>query len=172
MIQTILVPLDGSPHSENALPTVLDLVLALNSKLVLVCVAGEEASLDTRFTQGDRNAIAEKYANVTEEDHLLSTDPRMVEHSQRQVRAIAEAEEYLSKVAARLAEEGFLVETAVPFGGAVEGILTEVDLHAADLVVMATETKSALGGIFEKSVAFALLTRSPVPVLVVPAGME
>lgn len=172
MIKTILVPLDGSPRSENALPIALDLVRVLNSKLVLVCVAGDETSLDTRFTQGDRNAIAEKYANVTEEDHLLSTNPRMVEHAQRQVRAITAAEEYLSIVATRLATEGIRVETAVPFGGAVEGILTEIELHTADLIVMATETKSALGGIFEKSVAFALLTRSPIPILVIPPERE
>ncbi len=168
MIQTILVPLDGSPFSENALPLAIDLRNAFNAQLVLVCVAGNETALDRGFTQADRRAIAEQYANITEEDHLLSTNPRMVEHSQKQIRAVAEAEQYLAAVAARLAGQGVQAGLAVPYGAAVEGILTEIEIHSADLVVMATHNPSDLSQLFERSITRAIITRSQVPVLVVP----
>ncbi len=168
MIQTILVPLDGSPFSENALPLAIDLRNAFNAQLVLVCVAGNETALDRGFTQADRRAIAEKYANITEEDHLLSTNPRMVEHAQKQVRAVDQAKHYLASMAGRLADQGVQAGLAVPYGSAVEGILTEIELHSADLVVMATRNISGLSRVFEKSVTQELISRSPVPVLVVP----
>src|SRR5512143_2964366 len=108
MIRTILVPLDGSPTGEAALPLAGELARGLNARLVLVCVAGPETALDLAFTDQDRQLIAEQYAGVTEEEHVLSTDPRMVEHAQGQVRAIAEAERYLAGVAGRLADQGIM----------------------------------------------------------------
>lgn len=170
MIRTILVPLDGSESGERALPLAGELAGGLNARLVLVCVAGRETALDVTFTDQDRQLIAEQYAGVTEEEHVLSTDPRMVEHAQGQVRAIAEAERYLAKVAARLAEQGIAAGTAVPYGKAVEGILTEIDVCNADLVVIATHPHSRLRRLAGGGVAQELAARSRAPVLFVPGA--
>jgi nucleotide-binding universal stress UspA family protein len=168
MIQTILVPLDGSALSERALPVGIELARALGARLVLVCVAGTAPAIHRGFSDEDRRAISAQYANVKEEDHLLSTDPRMVEHAQAQVLAVAEAERYLASVAAKVAEQGLRAEGAVPYGAASEGILTEIDLRSADLVVMSTHGRSGLSRLIGGSVAQAVLARSTVPVMLVP----
>ncbi len=168
MIRTILVPVDGSALSERALPLAAELARALEERLVLVCVAGT-AALDHAFTEEDRRDIADQYTAVREEDHRLSTDPRMVEHARGQVRAVAEAERYLANVASRLeAEHGLHAEVAIPYGGAADGILTEIDLHAADLVVMCTHGRTGLSRLVSASVTQAVLARSAAPVLLVP----
>jgi nucleotide-binding universal stress UspA family protein len=168
MIRSILVPLDGSEFSERALPVGCELARAIGARLVLVCVAGPGLALDVSLTAGDKRDIAEKYANVREEDHLLSTDPRMVERMVGQVRTVAEAEAYLAGVAARLAEANIQIETGVPYGSATEGILTEIDIHSVDLVVMSTHGRSGFSRLISGSVAQAVLARSRVPVLLVP----
>ncbi len=168
MIHTILVPLDGSAPSERALPVGCELARALDARLVLVCVAGAASALNQGFTDEDRRAISQQYAGVTEEEHVLSTDPGLVEHAQRQVRAVAEAEHYLASMVARLAKEGMTTDAAVPYGDATQGILTEIDLHSADLVVMSTHSRSGLRRMIVGSVAQEVLARSVVPVLLVP----
>jgi nucleotide-binding universal stress UspA family protein len=168
MIHTILIPLDGSALSERALPLASELAQRLNARLVLVCVAGSASGLDSSFTAEDRQAIAAQYSGVTEENHLLSTHGQMAEHAQGQMRVIAEAERYLANVAARMAEQGVVVEETIPYGEATRGILTEIDLRSVDLVVMSTHGRTGLNRLISGSVAQELLARSPVPVLLVP----
>jgi nucleotide-binding universal stress UspA family protein len=172
MIKTILVTLDGSEFSERALPVGLDLAKAFEARIVLVCVAGVESALPRELTKEDHRAISEQYANVTEEEHLLSTYPGMVEKAQGQIHAVAEAGHYLASIAAKLAETGIPVEWATPYGPAAEGILTEIDLHLADLVVMCTHGRSGLDRLISGSIASAVLTHSPVPVLMVPPDRQ
>ncbi len=168
MIRMILVPLDGSTYSERALPVALELVQAFKAQLVLVCVAGTESALPKMFTSEDRNAISEQNSHVKEEEHLLSIDLGMIKRAQMQVRAVAEAERYLNNIAAPLAGLGIQSKTAVPYGSVVKGILTEIDLYKADLVVMCAHGASGLNQLIGGSVTLEILTHSPVPVLLVP----
>ena len=75
---------------------------------------------------------------------------------------------YLAGLATGLRQEGVTAEVAVAFGEAIDGILTEMELHSVDLVVMSTHGRSGLSRMLGGSVAQGLLTRSPVPVLLVP----
>ncbi|HMD88890.1 MAG TPA: universal stress protein [Anaerolineaceae bacterium] len=168
MIRTILVPLDGSEFSERALPVGIELATALNARVVLVSVAGSESAIPLKLTPEDRREISEQYADVEEEEEVLSTEPRMVERAQEQIRAVDEAEEYLASIAAKLSDTGVQIEVAAPYGPAVEGILSEIDLRSADLVVMCTHGRSGLNRLISGSVASAVLAHSPVPVLMVP----
>jgi len=168
MIQTILIPLDGLEFSERALPIGIELGCALHARIVLVCVAGTDLALPHNLTDQDRRAISEQYAGVREEEHLLSTSPGMVERAQEQIRSVAEAERYLQGKAAQVARDDLQVEVAVPYGAADEGILTEIDLHSADLVIMATHARTGLNRLIGGSVAAAVLAHSPVPIIFVP----
>ena len=59
-----------------------------------------------------------------------------------QQRALAEAEDYLSSVSARLTAKGVAVQTGVPFGGsAASWIVEEISIRNAALVVMATHDR-------------------------------
>jgi nucleotide-binding universal stress UspA family protein len=79
----------------------------------------------------------------------------------------SDAEAYLANVARKLAAEGLSVEKNVRYGTAVEGILTEIDVSHADLVVMCTHGRTGLAQALIGSVAAELLSRSPVPVLLI-----
>jgi nucleotide-binding universal stress UspA family protein len=85
-----------------------------------------------------------------------------------QQRAIAEAEDYLTVQARKLAKEGFEVETGVPFGGsAARWILEEIDLRHANMVVMATHDRIGPDRWVHGSVAEVVVGRASVPVLLV-----
>jgi nucleotide-binding universal stress UspA family protein len=55
----------------------------------------------------------------------------------------------------------------MPYGTVIEGILSEIELHRADLVVMCTHGRSGLKRWIHSSIAEELLGQSPVPVLLV-----
>ena len=83
-----------------------------------------------------------------------------------QQQVIAEAEDYLTVHARRLAKLGFEVETGVPFGGsAADWIVEEIDMRHADLVVMATHDRIGPDRWVHGSVAEVVVGRATVPVL-------
>ena len=85
-----------------------------------------------------------------------------------QLRAIADAEEYLAAQADELAAHGFEVETGVPFGGSAGNwIVEEIDLRRADLAVMATHDRIGPDRWIHGSVAEVVVGHAPVPVLLV-----
>jgi nucleotide-binding universal stress UspA family protein len=95
-----------------------------------------------------------------------------VDATEAQVKAVGEAEAYLTALSRQLAEKDMRVEIAVPFMSAPEGILLEINQRKADMVVMCTHGRSGLGRWIYGSVAEKVLAHSPVPVLLVkPTGL-
>jgi nucleotide-binding universal stress UspA family protein len=142
MYQIILLPLDGSPLAERALPYAT--LVARASGAVLVLVRAAQAA-HGGAGDGDKRA--------------------------QQAEAVREAEDYLAAVVGALArQEGQLpVETVVRYGPAAEAILQETRLREAGLVVMATHGRSGLGRWLYGSVADTVLRHATVPILLVPA---
>jgi nucleotide-binding universal stress UspA family protein len=149
MYHKILVPLDGSPLAERALPYAE--VLARRSGATLVLMRAVEAHvLPGRDTPGARHHV------------------------------VREAEAYLNHLAARIdpaetlryVAEGGGVEVAVYYGTPQQGIVDEIQLRGADLVVMSTHGRSGLTRFLMGSVADHVLRHAPVPVLLVPASCD
>ena len=164
MYRTILVPLDGSSFSERALPVAAALARTTGAKLVLVRAAS--ASVRAGAHSADLQG-----RQIQKEELFVSADAGGAGRPAAQIRAIEEAELYLEGIAGRLAEQGVRAEVAVPYAAAAEGILTEIDVQSADLVVMCTHGRSGLGRWIYGSVAEEVLAHSPVPVLLVrPTG--
>ncbi len=92
-----------------------------------------------------------------------------LESVEAEVKSVKDAEDYLAGIAAPLIQSGLSVETGVPFAVPGEGIVMEVELRKADLVIMSTHGRSGLSRLVYGSVAEAVLTHSPVPVLLVRA---
>ncbi len=85
-----------------------------------------------------------------------------------QQRAVADAEDYLTAQAQKLAKHGFEVETGVPFGGsAASWIAEEIDLRHADMVVMATHDRVGPDRWVHGSVAEVVVGHVSVPVMLV-----
>jgi nucleotide-binding universal stress UspA family protein len=136
----ILVPLDGGPIGEAALPYAEALARRTGGTLALVRAAHAAA---------------------------LHTD-----QSRAQADAIDQAETYLRPLAAQLIDRGLSVETGVPYGTAAYWIVEEIALRNADLVVMATHDRSGADRWLRGSVAEAVVSHAPVPVLVVRAEAD
>jgi nucleotide-binding universal stress UspA family protein len=164
MYRTILVPLDGSSFSERALPVATEFARTTGGKLVLVRAAS--ASVLPGAHSSDLQG-----RQIQKEDLFISADAGGAGRGEAQIRSIEEAEQYLESIAGRLAEQGFQAKVAVPYAAAAEGILTEIAVQAADLIVMCTHGQSGLGRWIYGSVAEEVLAHSPVPVLLVrPSG--
>lgn len=91
------------------------------------------------------------------------------DRAEEQVRVVDAAEEYLCSFQSRLQAAGLTVETAVPYASPTEGILEEIHIRKAGLVVMSTHGRSGLGRWVYGSVAERVLHESPVPVALVRA---
>ncbi len=140
MFRTLLVPLDGSELAERALPYATALAAAAGGKLVLV-----------------RAALAPPPATLDGATWV-----------QEQSEAIAEAEQYLAEVAAKLRTR-VPVETQVPYGRAAPCIQDSITETSADAVVMATHGRTGLRHLLVGSVAEEVIADSPVPVFAIYA---
>jgi nucleotide-binding universal stress UspA family protein len=146
MFQSILVPLDGSEHSDAALAEAIDLARCQHARLTLlsawrpyVWFGGETAP--------------------------------MVDVQQLEADIEAEARRTVEAGAARV-PEGIAVETEVVCERAADAILAEVQRGGHDLIVMGSRGRGSLRSLLLGSVSLSVLHRSRIPVLVVhgPVG--
>ena len=140
-VDKVLVPLDGSPLAEMALPTAIELLRdSPDATLVLL--------------------------RATEVTTLPGIDP-----IEAQVAVVGEAESYLEGVAARLRDEGRpRVITSVWYSGAVEAIVEAAHTRGVDMIVMSTHGRSGLRRVVLGSVAESVLRQTPIPMLLVSAA--
>ena len=146
-LHTILVPLDGTPGSENVIAAVRDFAGAVQATVRLLRVVPRVESV--RTDDGVRV--------------LAFVD-------QEAERVEAEALDYLHEVAARL--PGVAVEMAVRFGDAVTQIVDEAETAGADVIALASHRRPAVAGLLVGSVAARLRRETTIPTLVVPYGEE
>jgi nucleotide-binding universal stress UspA family protein len=143
-VRRILVPLDGSLLAEEAIPHALDLGALSGAEYVLVHVTEPSAWLG-RLPGG-----------------TLAASPA-AEGGQKRER---QAEDYLTRVAGRLAERGFKAETRVVVSSHLaRAILETAQASHADLIALATHGRGGLSRLLIGSVADKVLRRSDVPLL-------
>ena len=147
VFKKIIVPLDGSPLAESALPQARELAGLTGSEIRLVRVVD--------FTNLE-NAGAVGLAL----EYVPSGDVLDVEQ--------AEAERYLEAIATELRADGLPVETEV-YRGRVSRVLAQV-ATADDLIVMASHGRGGLTRWFLGSVAEDLLRQAKAPVMLVRAS--
>jgi len=135
----VLVPLDGSKTAEAIVPFVLEIAGPLDLEVVLVRVV---VPIPPSVVEGIRDVAVED-----------------VEARQ------AEAETYLSGVAAELRDRGVRVRTVVRRGDPVTEIASAARELEADLIAMTTHGRGGLGRLLFGSVAEAVLRTAELPVL-------
>lgn len=139
-LRTVLVPLDGSPLGEAALPMAEDLLRDHPEATLLLMRA-------------------------TEAPALPGFDPTAA-----QVAAVQEAEAYLEGVAAHLRERGLgRVRVSVWYGPPAASIVEAAEARDVDLIVMSTHGRSGLGRLILGSVAESVLRSTRRPILLVRA---
>ena len=142
----ILVPLDGSPRAESAIPRAAQLAQAKGAELVLVHVIPEPVLTETGPADPETIKLRDKIAK----------------------RNRAVASDYLDRVRDRLKDCDIPVATKLIAGGDTRRALIEaISQEAVDIVVMASHGQSSHADVATGNVADFLLDRSAVPVLIV-----
>jgi nucleotide-binding universal stress UspA family protein len=131
----IIVPLDGSPHAEAALPEAIEIARATPGAKIILVRAAEASALPVR-------------------------DP-----IEAQIAVVRDAEDYLDAVAARLEGKGVRVTTSVWYGPAAITIVDAAATTRADLIVMSTHGRSGFNRLVLGSVAESVLRATHVPIL-------
>jgi nucleotide-binding universal stress UspA family protein len=141
MHNAILVPLDGSPLAERAVPIATRLAQAANSALHLVHV----------HTPGNPNPISIEGMPVVDD----------------QLRSLAEDHEraYLAQVASRVEGEGLTPVTARLAGSVLQALTAYGREHGASLIVMTTHGRSGFARTWLGSTAESLVRASGTPML-------
>ena len=156
MLSLLLVPLDGSPFGERALPTAARVAAVHGAAVHLVSV--DDAPVAPPPVPPDADPL------VTDEPPA-GVDPGGLERRWDDTGA------YLARRAERLAAAcGCRVTTAVVAGSAVgEAVAAEARRRGADLIVLTTHGRGGFSRLWLGSVAGDLLRDAPVPLLVVYA---
>jgi nucleotide-binding universal stress UspA family protein len=146
--QAILVPLDGSALSEQALPHAAALAQQSHAELTLLLAVLPISDADIT---GDRAP-------------LERSDP-----DQEQRIMIAEATTMLQELSINLRLQHIAVKTVVEVGRAADRIIDYAKTHAIDLIVMSTHGRTGLQRWLLGSVASKVMEAAPCPVLLVRA---
>jgi nucleotide-binding universal stress UspA family protein len=141
VFQRIVVALDGSEPSERVVPWLRRLVGGADATLHLVTVRPRARAVIV----GGRTVA---YADQAEDSARLEALVR------------------LRDVAARLAAEGFRVQTDVRFGDPADALIAAARDVEADLIAIATRGIGGLRAFWTRSVAERVVGHSPVPVLI------
>lgn len=146
VLQRILVPLDGSPFAERALPQAVELARLFNAELVLARVVTTPAAI-----YGTPEAM-----------------PLVIQEPDDEQPAKA----YLREWQVRLQADGVRARAAVARPPIAESLLEMARAHGASLIVMCTHGRRGMRRWVYGSVADRLLQAAPVPVLLVRAADE
>jgi nucleotide-binding universal stress UspA family protein len=152
MYTHVLVPLDGSPAAEAALPHVQALAEKFQARVTII-----------RVTVAPETVIAETASGapgVPEAGPLI--DPTPVVEAEQQ-----EATSYLQRIGDRLRGSGLSVEVEAPEGPAPETIVERARALGVDLIAMSTHARGGLGRLVFGSTADAVLRHAPCPVLLI-----
>ncbi|BCS55847.1 hypothetical protein GSbR_04510 [Geobacter sp. SVR] len=144
----ILVPLDGDPGHDLALPVSLDLARACTASLHLATVIPHFTSLPGEMATTSRM--------------LPGTTTRMLEM------ATLEAEEYLQNLLHSLQDQGFDASAHVLRGDPARLIVDAATQARVDLIVLATHGKTGMKAFWAGSVAHRICGFSRIPLLLIP----
>ena len=146
----ILVPLDGSPLAERALPPAMTLAHTFKSQIILIRVLDKPDSAVSTF------------------------HPEVGMRLQREMRKHVrqEAESHLQARQGELRQQGFKVRTLVGDVSPAESIIDAAAAEDVDLIVMSTHGRGGLARWTFGSVADKVARHSPCPVLLVRQDLE
>jgi nucleotide-binding universal stress UspA family protein len=149
VFRRVLVPLDGSPSSEAALPISLPLAGAYGAEVHLLRIVPTLATIT-----GERASTARLVPTATAASLELEE---------------AEARSHLEAIASQIRTRGIRVSAAVGRGEPAQGVLDQASRLHADLIAMATHGRTGIDAVFSGSVASRIVARFLRPLLLVRA---
>jgi nucleotide-binding universal stress UspA family protein len=141
-VRSVLVPLDGSQAAEHAIPWALDIAGRAGGDVRFVHVHPVQRASNTHWPMLDAGEFGQRQRKL-HQDYLAG---------------VAERTSRISRVP---------VAPLLVAGSDVAEVIAEAG-RSADLVVMATRRRGAMGRLFYGSVVTQLLKRTTLPLLVAP----
>ena len=158
MFKKILVPLDGSEHSQKIVGWATGLAGALKAEIVLLSVIDpEEIEILEATTRGLVKENAEIGGGNAGKE--LRTPSDVIDD------AISQAEQDLKVQADKIKAAGVTARISVGAGSPAEVIVSEAHLRSVDLIAMATRRESALARGVLGSVTDRVLHSTSTPIL-------
>lgn len=145
MVKKILVPLDGSGHSQHSLKMAIDIAQKFSAKITLIHVT--QSVIVTTRRRGI-NVVDPAYSAVEKSLRKVGTD-------------------ILAKAEKKVKAEGIQVETLLKTGHVVNEILKVSRKDKCDLIVIGARGLSTIKEIFLGSVSHGIIQYAQCPVLVV-----
>ena len=149
MIERIIVPLDGSEHSESVLPHAVTLAKALDARVVLL------------------HAVSEPVIDMFADEPIVWDNIDELRESARLAAA-----EYLQRVSNRLTAEGVNTTVHNVYGIAADVILDYAKSPSDDLIAMSTHGRSGIRRFVLGSVANRIVNATEAPLLLVHTGED
>ena len=146
----ILIPLDGNPDHETALPMAVSLACAFGAALHLALV------VPTIETLSGARAVS---------GMLLPTTMRAILDLSQQ-----EASDYLRRFHVGCAARGVTVHAEIVRGDPAPAVVALIEQRGIDLVVMASHGRAGLEALLARSVTSQVASRATRPLLLVRAG--
>jgi len=148
MLKSILVPLDGSPLAETALPYALQIV-----------EDGGEITL--------LRVIDETPAIIEDSPLFLNTSDNIIEQQQKED-LLKHAKDYLARVVTHLDQTNLKIEMVALHGKPADEIIDIAKNSRIDVIVMSTHGRTGLSRWVIGSVTQKVITATKCPVFIVP----
>lgn len=159
MFERIVVPLDGSRLSAQAVPYATEIGKRFNSELILVRVLSPSGLAIAPQTPGVQNAIA---------NDIIAQEARV-----KDVDNTANAKRYLMNWAQSLKTQGVKASYQVTIGTPAKSIMELVMAQQASLIVMMSHGRGWFKRAIMGSVADEIVRKSSIPVLIItPKGTD
>ncbi len=156
----LLVPVDGSNASINAVKKALELARKYNYSIKLISVVAEKNSEYRRHENAWRGV----------ESSIISESAELEKQLESKIKE--NAERLLSAIVSKLDFNGIRVETEVLLGEPYAKILETAKNYNADMIVMSNRGFSKIKRFFVGSVTQRVISEAPCPVLVVNTSFE
>lgn len=168
MFKKILVPVDGSSFSEQAIPAARELLTGGTEEVTLLTIS-EAPKATRRRRKGLRRPVPLAAMSGFAPAGVLPAElPVYVETKGQAVeRREQELLEYVNRAGRPLAETGRSIHAAVHFGNPAIEIIDFAQKGQFDLIVMATHGRSGLCKTMQGSVTAEVIRSGVTPVLVV-----
>jgi nucleotide-binding universal stress UspA family protein len=168
MFQRLLVPLDGSPGAEQAIPVAASLARSTHGSLVFLHIVAPATAFKSMVAP-----VPETSELVRSTSH---TAPSVSSHERQREAArtsaieqvMADAASYLPLLPTRYADDlaGLSTEMDIAFGTASPTLPSTALLEHVDLIVLCRHQEMGMGQWGLESIAQQVMRHSPVPLLI------
>lgn len=156
----LLVPVDGSNASINAVKKALELSKKYNFSMKIISIVAEK-NYEYRRNEGLWKLV---------DGSLISESVKL--EKQLEIKAKENAERLLSAIVSNLDFQGIRVETEVLIGEPYDKIIETAVNDKVDMIVMSNRGFSKIKRFFVGSVTQKVISEAPCPVLVVNTSFE